>query len=451
MKVRDNMKKAETLAEVCVTCRYFALDNDDLLKFYVDTSAARGKNIIESLKSYFNVLPEVFKQVLCLGHAGCGKSTMFYQLERSLNSSYNVIRFSVQDTLDMKNITFADLLCAIYQKVFEYCSPFLHDTAKLKQAYETWNSTITINREAQTSAEIGVSAEAGMGFSGKFLKLLTNLTSSLKMVAEDRTQIQTEIKRHMPMYVDLLNELIDECNQVLDKPILLMIEDLEKILNIESVTDIFVQQVGYFHKIKLNFLLTAPISLKYSSDYRAITQPNFSREFVYPMIAISDPVRKEQPNENALFDYKDNEIGRAILKKIVYARVSDGLIVDDALELAISYSGGVIRDLLQLISSAASDSKDLGKEKIDENDINDAFISLQNRFHDLLRTSAIAVIKAIYKNPYGIIDDEYSTQFFKLLKNEAIIEYNGKQWKGIHPAVLKCLENSGETFMITVS
>ena len=168
------------------------------------------------------------------------------------------------------------------------------------------------------------------------------------------------------------------------------------------------------------------------------------------MIAISDPVRKEQPNENALFEYKDNEIGRAILKKIVYARVSEGLIVDDALELAISYSGGVIRDLLQLISSAASDSKDLGKEKIDENDINDAFISLQNRFHDLLRTSAIAVIKAIYKNPYGIIDDEYSTQFFKLLKNEAIIEYNGKQWKGIHPAVLKCLENSGETFMNTV-
>ena len=32
---------------------------------------------------------------------------------------YNVIRFSVQELLDMTNITFADLLCAIYKNIFE--------------------------------------------------------------------------------------------------------------------------------------------------------------------------------------------------------------------------------------------------------------------------------------------------------------------------------------------
>ena len=164
MKVRDKMEKAKTLAEVCVTCRYFALDNDDLLKFYIDTSDARGQNLIKSLTNYFNVLPEVYKQSLCLGHAGWGKSTMFYQLEKKLSDNYNVIRFSVQELLDMSNITFADLLCAIYKNIFQYCSSLLDNSDKLEHAYKTWNSTITIDSESQTSAEIGVSAEAGIGF-----------------------------------------------------------------------------------------------------------------------------------------------------------------------------------------------------------------------------------------------------------------------------------------------
>lgn len=52
-----HMEKAKRLSEIRVTCMNYALDSDDLAKFYVDTSDARGVNMLKRLSYWLNYTP----------------------------------------------------------------------------------------------------------------------------------------------------------------------------------------------------------------------------------------------------------------------------------------------------------------------------------------------------------------------------------------------------------
>lgn len=421
--------KATKLEEIIQTCGYYPLSTDDLAKFYVNTDDARGVNLLQELKTVFSLIPGLYPQILCLGHRGAGKSTMFFQLTKELENNYDIVSFSIQDSFDMEKITFTDLLCLIYKTLLEKYKDELEDQGALQQIYDLWYSTQAEEMVERRKSDLSVKAEAEGGLVTKVLKLVAQVTSSLNFSSESRTILTRCIQRHIVDYIDSLNHLMVALEESIPKPILMIIDDLDKI-SMTSTKDIFIEHSMYLKKIRLRLVLTAPIWLKYMPEYVSYSV-NYTRIVRYPMIAVVNS------------EYDVSPKGYQALKQIALARIDEALVSGKALELAIFMSGGQIRDLLMLLSNAALYCLSYGTSNIiDEIAVRKAFQNLQESFEDRLRTADAELLQKIIQSPQKLLDIS-PDQLYDLMYSGVILEYNGMQWRGVHPAAMACLVKSG--------
>lgn len=426
------MEKAKNLAEIRLTCANYALDRDELTKFYVDTSKARGVDMLTRLTRHFDYVPNIYQQVLYLGHRGSGKSTVLYQLEQRLNDVYEVVRFSVQERLDINNLTLVDLLFAMYERIFFIYTDLIKDDESdyeiINSIFEKWYSSTMKEEEFQKKNAISVNFGAEVKPSIKIAKLFAKLNTAFQFNTSEKEIIHTNVKNSIQDYIIYLNDLIELISKKVGKPLLFMFEDLEKISR-ESADILFLNEAKYIPMINVHMLLTTPIYFKYSMEFRRITMQYFPDIERCPMISLTDAQKNR------------NEYGYKTMEEIVYARVQENLIDKDTLSLAITYSGGVIRDLFAIIREASLNSEINGNETISKEDIKKAFVVLQETFSDIVHDVHIPIIESVYKNPQGPIAT--SDLFVELMCTEVIIEYNGEQWRGIHPAVSAYLEKRG--------
>lgn len=423
-------KKATKIEEVMLTCGYFPLSSEDLTNFYINTDEARGVNLLQELSVLYKKLPDLCSQVICLGHRGVGKSTMFFQFEQEMNLDYEIVSFSVQDSFDTEKISFTDLLCLIYKTLLENYKDLLEDSDDLQQVYDLWNSTQKEETIQARSASLKVGAQAECSLGTKLLKLVSQISSTLNFSSDSRRTVTHHIQTFITDYIDSLNSLVLMIERKCSKHLLLIIDDLDKISQ-SSTTDIFVEHPTYFKKINLRLVLTAPIWLKYMPEFAGVCSSSFTKAVRYPMIAVVDCNHNKIPHGyNALHD-------------IVMAHVEQSLISDSALDLAILMSGGQIRDLLEIISNAAAFCLQVsGSSIIDDLSVRKAFQNLQESFEDRLRKEDADILMKIIKNPLDLLDTSYS-KLHELMYSGAILEYNGKQWRGVHPAAMACLVKSG--------
>lgn len=428
MKVRVSMNKATNLSELRMVCRYYPLDNDNLSSFYVDTTKARGIDMLEDLVLQFDYIPEAYQQILYMGHSGSGKSTLLFQLENRLNGMYDVIRFSVQELLDINNMDLVDLLYVMYQQLLEKYEDQLENENLLNNVFTNWYSIVSNETQTNLQAELGLDGQIGVGIKSKIINLFSTLNSSMRMGTIDKETVRTEVNKNITNYIKQFNQLVAECEKAAEKPILIMVEDLEKLTITDNAKSIFVSKGVYFHDINCRMLLTAPIYLKYTFDYNDTILQNFSGSVMCPMIAVTN------------MDRSKFELGINTIKKIVYARINDNLIDDSVLEKVIMYSGGILRDLFTMLRDASLQAELDNRNKILNDDIEFAFLRLQEIFECSLREKHLPFIKKIYNNPQGIIS-EANSDFMDLMRTRIIIEYNGKQWRGIHPAVIQYIQD----------
>lgn len=424
-----HMEKAKRLSEIRVTCMNYALDSDDLAKFYVDTSDARGVNMLKRLSYWLNYTPGIYPHILYMGHKGSGKSTLLYQLEQNLSESYKIIRYSVQDTLDMESMEFSDVLFSMYEQVYNSCAQFLTEHNEfyedLNNVLRTWNSSIEKETEIYNVKESERSSETSVNIHLKIVNLFSRLSNILKNGTSERTIIRDNFSNDSRRYIESFNKLMKIATAYHEKPILLIIDDLEKISR-DSAEKLFFKQSRSFPDIKAHLLLAAPIFLKYSDEFNRIHSQYFSLSERCPMIAVKN------------VDGTDNEVGIKAMNDIVYVRVSEELINRDVLRKAVIYSGGIIRDLFKMLCEASLLCEIDERTFITVEDIERAFIALQESLSDVLREKHIEALQYVYRNPRGLV--MFSDVLTDLLCEEIIIEYNGEQWRGVHPAVVAFLD-----------
>lgn len=193
------------------------------------------------------------------------------------------------------------------------------------------------------------------------------LKSSFKAKSKNNEIICNTININITDHIEELNTLFSEVSN--DKPLLLIFEDLEKI-SPDAAIAIFKNYGCYFKHLKANLLLTTPILLKYNTEFKNIISTNFTSDIRCPIIAVKNP------------DGTENTQGIKTLCDIVYNRMDKRLIEETVLKEAVLNSGGVIRDLLFLLSHAA---KHCSSPFIQLEDIQFAFQSLQEKYCDGLR------------------------------------------------------------------
>ena len=396
----------------------------------MDDSKARGTQLLRGLQLSLSRIPGMYQQVVYFGNTGSGKSTMLYQLEQRLRSEYRVVRYSTFTALDVNKVTIVDVIYSMFSQVFNaFSDQYSVKAETYKKIFETWFSVV--RREDISETKCDFTAEAGIKANLKVL--FANIKNLFSTGNTHRVVAYDEVKRKIPEYIGLFNELIAAYTNPGDLPILIMIEDIEK-SNISDLQELYFNHSIYFKQFKVDMLLTAPASFRYTPGFNEVLQNNFTGTMVCPMLKV-----KERTGAPFLEGIK-------VVKDIITTRIDANchLIDEDAIDFVISYSGGVLRDAFELINVASLSSELVSQQCITDNDVKRAINRLRSSYLNVLRTGYFQLIQDIYRDPDVILDD--SIELLEMIKSGILLEYMDDDlslWLGVHPIVIDILTNKG--------
>ena len=445
------MKQAKTLAEIHQSCHPRPLRPDELGTFFVPTADARDPVLSrrEQLRKILVEDPEAGAKLLLAGHSGSGKSTELVKLVEELGDSFFPVTFSVQQECNLAFVPVEDVLVVMMERLVAACEEAgltdqLHDES-LKSIHDWFAQDLEIE-EQKTNA--GLEAEAGVDVSGtyfgKLLGLLFKSKASIRRQDERLRRKTTERPRRLGDLADLCNILIKEVRlaaQTKGKHLLVIVEDLDKV-NLIDARRMFLEQPAVLSELSTNLICTIPIFLLHSPDREPLDQ--HFEAVVLPMLKVTN------------LDGSRSKEGWDVIPDIIARRVDEALIADDARELIIEKTGGVLRDAFEVIEIAAAAAESLHSRQRQA----DAVINVDNVRYALNRRKtefarAISVInlpgdwnlttddlyarlRTLAARPVQVLPTDYASMV--LLQAKAVIEYNGEQWFAVHPLVKELLE-----------
>lgn len=414
-------------------------DETAISKFYQDATEARTGDPYAGFVEKMDMLLEDSHNSpfhkLFIGHAGVGKTTELYRLKHVSEKKGFLTCFGRCDVdLDSGDIEYTDVLFYILDLlVNKACENGLKISENVVKKIENyWNSDTELVKtiSMQGEAEISLGAEAEISMK-KVLKLLAGVKAILKNSAESKREIRTRIEPRSSELINQIKEVIGEIrDQLQDKNLpeipFVILDGLDKI-PLGQARKIFHENGSRFQELRVHLMVTFPISLSYTPEYKDILTwfPNPEK---LPMIKIRN-WQKGAYQEN----YTE---GVETIRSIIEKRAELSLFTDVALKELIRYTGGYIRDLFRCICEAALRAR-LRKAKVIElEDVRKALAVLESDINGRYSDELIGKMEDIYRgNKYLSSSEEITT----LLQIGAVMEYNGTRWCDLHPLVEKWL------------
>lgn len=449
------MPKATSLSEVRQYFRGKPLSIDELEKFHVPTSEARGSNPVRRLESLLRSGSENTHkyQILFAGYKGCGKSTELNLLEKQLQDDFLVINYSVMEKLDPVNLHYIDLFIATMEQLFAVVEETtLHQY--ISEAYlasiQNWVSSKEVQEISDNHFTLEGEVGGGAGvkiawFASFFAKFRAAAQTSKSMRETIQRTIEPKLSELVQQCNDLIHEIETHLDKVDKKDLLFIIEDLDKI-PLHRAENLFYNYANQITQLDANIIFTFPIPLFYNTRYNTIAN-YFEECFVLPMVKINEQ------------DGSPNAAGRGVLKTIVEKRMDLDLFEDpDHLDQMIAYSGGCIRDLFRMIVEAAENGVEFERDKITAPDYTAAFQKLKREYDQTIadkietvegREEVVIPVQDFYDALVDLVQSETklpeSTQVvMELRQNLTILGYNGEGWCDVHPIVKEILISRGK-------
>ena len=412
---------------------------EEINSYYQDVTEARTGDIYSGFVEKMELLLEDSHNSLIhrlfVGHAGVGKTTELYRLKHVAQERGFLTCFGRCDVdLDSGDIEYTDVLLYILDLlVLQACEKGLKISERIVKSIENyWNTdtelSTTLSMQADLELSGGVEAEAGVK---KILKLLAGVRAILKNSAESKKVIRTRVEPRSSELISQIREVIAEIRSQLseagspDIPFLIL-DGLDKI-PLEQARKIFMENGSRFQSLQIHLLVTFPISLSYTPEYKDI-QIWFPNPMKLPMIKL-----REWKNGAYTQDYKE---GKETLKNIVSKRADLSLFDREALDELITYTGGYLRDLFRCICDAALRARLRKSSRIELSDAKKALEVLESDINGRYGEELIGKMQDIYRGEKHVSTSEEITV---LLQIGAVLEYNGTRWCDLHPLVEKWL------------
>lgn len=414
----NTLKKASTLKEA-----YFSFDpvrdlntKEELETLYVDRNSHVREQIMLSLDSDLELERPV--HLLFTGHRGSGKSTEINKLCVELDDKFFIVKVSFSNRPD---VDYVDMLLKAAMTLFKTATD--EDVIKKAPAqivqgfWQDLNQFIEnklfggmiiskdLNATASLSAKVNLWA---VEFEGKF-----------ESEPASRQEFKDKGEKLLAEIIDKINMLSERIRKSYNRPVLFIFEDADKI-DLKNAKEIFYQHCNTLVNIRVSAIYVIDISLRYNPDFNA-TKASFSEFLCLPNIKLltkdSQPV---QANRN-------------LLEKIIDCRAEPQLFADDAKELLIDASGGLIRTLIGLIQSAASRAIIEKNDKINKAQVEHAINRQKGDFIAMLESKDYPLLSNLHKDKQLTSDNDTQT----LLQSLALLEYdNGELWCDVHPIIL---------------
>lgn len=412
---------------------------EEIERYYQDATEARTGDIYSGFVEKMELLLEDSHSSLIhklfVGHAGVGKTTELYRLMHAAQRKGFLTCLGRCDLeLDSGDIEYTDVLLYILDLlVTQACENQLKiSESTIRNIDNYWNSDVelckTISMQAEAEASASAQAEAGIG---KIVRLLAGIRAILKNSAESKRVIRRKVEPRSSELVAQIGNVISEIRNQLsqcgrpDIPFVIL-DGLDKI-PLEQARKIFKENGARFQSLQIHLLVTFPISLSYTPEYKDM-QIWFPNPVKLPMIKIRNWERGAYAS-----DYRE---GVETLKSIVEKRACLSLFAEDALNELIRYTGGYLRDLFRCICDAALRARLRKASRIELSDAQKALDVLESDLNGRYGDDLVGKMEEIYRGgKYVSSSEEIAT----LLQIGAVMEYNGTRWCDLHPLVERWL------------
>ena len=441
------MKKAENMLECVASLDNGPLYDENFDMFYTPFQEPYRTDIVKQLNFKLQAASPFSYKFILAGHRGVGKSTELLRVSKSC-AGYETIFVNAADAMGPKGTSYTNLLILIVDRVMEFGvnSHYLNENdSAFASLLNYWNSELEIESIVQkaetTSGVLGVDAEIGGSLSTSFgilkkLKTIITVGAKLGVSAERKVAqtssvdeiIHTVIDKNDMLFVQAFNVLLKELKTRMkgNQP-LIVVEELDKAGQFELASDVFNNHAKAFLGIESDMIFTYPVHLQYDPAYSHV-RDIFSGIFKLGVVELLD--------ENK--EYRRGAI--EAFKELIYKRISENIIEDDALEEAIKMSGGLIRDVFTLLSEAAVTAGVDSREKITVSDVRRAIATLEDRYIKVIKiNNGFDEIVKIYKEPRRQVDENLR----ELLRTEVVLEYSNNRYV-VHPVVVKFLSDIGK-------
>lgn len=393
---------------------------------YLDLTAVRNGEKISILTNRITRTKQngEFHKQLFTGHVGSGKSTELKRLQQELqDKSYFVVYLDTQQSLDLGEITYQDLLLNIAQAVTDALEKSgLKIDAALFNDIETWFSDKIVSevydQEVKSNAYVEGKAKIGFPF---MVSLLTKLTGEIRSGSTYRTEIRRILERDLSVFIAKLNDLLLAARLLLQKnkfiDLVVIVDGLEKMRhrllkdNETSYSDFFINHAEQLNAPACHIVYTVPIAVPFSFNTRDFYT---DRAFVLPMVKYQLPEGKAQ-------------LVKLINKRLQVASLFENpqLLID-----LINMSGGSMRDLFHLIRASCETAENIIKQI----DVDRAIRNLAKDYDRMVQKDYVVLLNEVDLTKR--IPSDVDKQYESLLRLRLVHEYeNGERWAALHPAL----------------
>jgi len=435
------VEKAKSLADISRIFGPKPLD-DSTWEYWQQTDDVRdmptAELIITKLKN--SVKEPITKKILLSGHGGCGKSTELNRVAQGLKYLYEVDASSIAERYPLTAIDNCLLLFFCSQRVLELADKVKIELNKNEKATILgWFDEQSIEKVKEEGYNIETEGSAGISF---FKAIALRVWGKIYSGGNTKETTLKFIQDRVDLFILGLIIIANKIREKLKKPLLLIVENLDKISNPEQAKEIFIINSHILRDIPFHTIFTFPIRLWF--DPQISIKKIYEDSVILPMI----PVKSLQANIPSEIKKKMG-IGQKCLKYIFDKRVDENvvLITDDALNLAITKSGGVLRDFFYVIREASIFAQVRNDTKMNEDDINKSLntlrIEYENRIGEfpgcdgkVIKVNDILLyIKKFQNGPIYSTQIEQTEVFKHLLQHLCVLEYNGERWFDLHPLI----------------
>lgn len=425
------MDKATKLSELYNVLKPEGLDLETMENFYYPKTM-----VIRTSDEHYSPILEIseelkrsdsYKSFLFMGHRGCGKSTELAELAKNLEiDGFKVEIIKTGFEIDIQNAVYWDLLILVSKKIISIANELNCEIERklLEELLSFWNEIemeYTESEDYENEEGLGAEVNLLLGVLNFFVKG----TSSIKHADQKRTIIRTKVQQKASEWIEIIKTISSSITEKLNgkRPIIIF-EDLDK-LDEDIAWKIFGKYSDALSSIPANVIYTFPISLSYSPHFGSVS-PYFNSQRL-PMI-------KVHTIDGSRFD-----AGIKVMKDIVHKRANENLFKEDALQQAIIFTGGCIRDLFSILSKSSSRASVRKSEIIELEDVAYFLKKLQSELAMRIERRHYEFLKNIYQGNKRQIENK--GMLLELMQAQVIMEYNGECWHDLHPLIAKFLED----------
>ena len=445
MKVETKPEKAKTLFDSLSILQMGALDTkEEFEAFYV--SASQARNADEQDRTTMTMLSiQAAKNpchILFSGHLGCGKSTELWRLCNLLEDNNYLVGLGIcDDNLDMTTVKYTDLILFILETLLRCArdKKIPVRTKSLENIENYWKEEYTEITEVQKSAgiEIDTSIEGRTPtILAKVFSVVASVRGSLRTQSDKREEYRRKMEPSLNLFIGMVNDVIKDIRTAgikkgfKDAPPIVLLDQLEK-ANREVAAELFEKHSQDLVRLNVHLVVPFPIEMRYTPNYNQIKN-YFSCDWILPMIKLRS--WDDQKQSYASFD-----IGKEVLRNIIFKRMDDTLFAEGVLDYIIEKTGGFLRDLFTVIFDAALNGTARKSNRIEEKDMMVALTKLQSGISCRFPESGRARLERIKNGEKRYASDE---ELMVFLGSGAVFEYNGKRWVDLHPLVEDWLEET---------